>query len=54
MQKLHTINDTCRILSVSRATVYRLISDQQLLTVKVRGRTLVRATCIDTIAGVAA
>lgn len=38
---LHTINDTCKLLSIGRTTVYRLIDDGHLERVKIGQRTLV-------------
>jgi excisionase family DNA binding protein len=52
--KLRSVNDTCRILNISRSSVYRLISRNELLVVKIGSRTLIRTSCIEQIAGEAA
>lgn len=52
--RLYSINDTCRILGVCRTTVYKLISQNQLLTVKVGRSTRVRASSINAVVGEAA
>jgi excisionase family DNA binding protein len=52
--RLFSINETCRILGVGRTTVYKLISQNRLLTVKIGRRTLVSATAVGGIVDEAA
>jgi excisionase family DNA binding protein len=40
------INDTARSLGVCRATIYKLINNGQLQTIKIGRRTLVKADSI--------
>lgn len=35
------INDVCRMLGISRTSVYKIISDGQLKTIRIAGRTLI-------------
>lgn len=51
---LVSIPEAGRMLSVGRSTLYRLISDGQLETVKIGRRTLVRIASIRALAGEAA
>ncbi|QJB69871.1 helix-turn-helix domain-containing protein [Parasphingorhabdus halotolerans] len=44
--KLVSITECCKILSLGRTTVYRLIADEQLETVKIGRRRLVRMESI--------
>ncbi|MCK4910718.1 MAG: helix-turn-helix domain-containing protein [Thermodesulfovibrionales bacterium] len=47
MDKLFSINETLEILKVSRATLYRLISEKKIKTVKIGNRTFVLSEEID-------
>lgn len=49
--RLYSINDTCRILGIGRTTVYKLISQNQLLTVKIGRSTRVQASSINAVVG---
>jgi excisionase family DNA binding protein len=44
-----SIEETAKTCGVSRATLYRLISDGRLPTVKILGRRLVRPEAIDAL-----
>lgn len=45
------ISETCKALGIGRSTVYRLIQEGALATVKVGRRTLVRTASIRALAG---
>jgi excisionase family DNA binding protein len=42
----YSINETARLLSIGRTTVYAMLADQRLEAVKVGTRTLVKAESI--------
>jgi excisionase family DNA binding protein len=48
---LISIPEAGKMLSVGRSTLYRLIGDGQLETVKIGRRTLIRVTSIRALAG---
>lgn len=48
---LISIPDAGKMLSVGRSTLYRLIAEKQLETVKIGRRTLVRVASIRALAG---
>ncbi|MBN9457383.1 MAG: helix-turn-helix domain-containing protein [Bosea sp.] len=53
--ELYTVQDTARILSISVASVYRLISRSELKSVKLGGRALVtRVALNDLLRGIGA
>jgi excisionase family DNA binding protein len=47
----HTIKNTCRLLSISRSTLYLMASQGKLRLIKVSGRTLVPAAEIARLIG---
>ncbi|MDJ0391360.1 helix-turn-helix domain-containing protein [Roseomonas sp. E05] len=50
----YTVNDAAAVSGLSRATLYRLAADGRLRLVKVGSRTLVDATSLRALLGVAA
>lgn len=48
------INDVCRALGISRTSVYKIIAEGQLKTVRIAGRTLVLRTEIERLVSDAA
>lgn len=49
MAQLYSISDTCRILNISRTTVYKLIAQKKLLIVKIGRSTRVKSRSINDI-----
>ena len=47
--RLRSINETCHLLGIGRTSVYKLINQGKLLTVRVGRRTLIKPGSIDTI-----
>jgi excisionase family DNA binding protein len=43
----YTINETARVLSVSRSTIYKLISRKSLRAIKLLGRTVITRDSIE-------
>jgi len=51
-RRAYTVNDTARILSISRSTIYKLIKLKSLKTIRLCGRRLItRASVEDLLAG---
>lgn len=52
-RRLYPIEESCRLLCLSRAKVYELINTQQLASVKICGRRLIPAESIDSLVATA-